>query len=171
MEGTDDVLDLPLDMITDISSMPPPRGLSLSASGVLHRIPDNGSVSRGLSPDSLDLPQPKADASVAWTSTKLHLTQHLPGPRGGNIHPTHHTTVAQDASSPHLLAAHGTATLVVLPFSRSRHQLYGMSTMYSQQPSQAPVNLPVVLASSQHSQENPVVTGYQSPRHPTPGPH
>ena len=104
MDSTVDEMDLPVDIITDISSMPPPQGLSLSASGVLHRAPDDGSVLLGLLPDILDLPQPMAEASLAWSSTKLHLTRHLPGPCGGNVHSAHHTAAAQDASSLHLSA-------------------------------------------------------------------
>ena len=66
-------MDFPFDMIVDISSMPPPRGLTLSASGVLQMAPDDGSISLGLSPDSQDLPRPMAEASLTWPSAKLHL--------------------------------------------------------------------------------------------------
>ena len=82
MGSTNDEMDLPVDMITDISSMPPSSwGSSLLVSGVLHRSPDDGSVSLGLSPDSPDLHQHMAaEASLAWPSTKLHPAWLLPGP-------------------------------------------------------------------------------------------
>ena len=57
-------LDLHLDMISTTAAMPPPQGLAFSASGVLHRAPDEGSVSLGLLPDSLESPQLLAEAPV-----------------------------------------------------------------------------------------------------------
>ena len=85
MDSTVDEMDLPQDMIMDFSSMPPTLGFLLSASGVLHRALDDGSVSLGLSHNCSDLQRPMTEASLAWSSAKLH-----------------HTTMAQDSSSPHL---------------------------------------------------------------------
>ena len=78
MDTVVDEMDLSLDTIMDTSEMPPPRGSSLSVSGVLHRIPDDGSVFLGLSLDSLDPLQHVAEASLAWPSAEPHLTWHLP---------------------------------------------------------------------------------------------
>ena len=140
MDSTVDELDFPLDMIMDISSVLPPQGLA------------HGSVSLGLSPDSFYLPQPMAEASLTWTSTKVNLAQHLPGPHLCNVHPAHHTAAAQNVSAPYLSAVY-------------------MNTMYSLPPSQAPVGLAVVLASPEPSQEDPMVTSHHAthPLGPTQG--
>ena len=81
---------------------------------------------------------------------------------GGNVHPAHLTAATHDMSSPHLMAVHGTASSVVLPFSGAQGLLYGMNTMCSQLPSQALVGLPVNLVSPHPSQGDLVVTSHHT---------
>ena len=152
-------------MITDMSSMPTPSGFSLSASGVLHKARDDGNVLLGQLLNISDLPQPMAEASLAWSNAKLHLAWHLPGPHGGNVHPAHYTAAAQEASSPHLSAVHETVTSVVLPKGGAWSLLYGMNTMYSQPSSQAPVSISIILASPKPSHEDPMVTSHHTTQH------
>ena len=80
MDTVVDEMDLPLalDTIMNTYEMPSPECASLSLSGVLHMIPDYGSILLGLSLDSLDPPQHAAKASLAWPSAEPHLTRHLP---------------------------------------------------------------------------------------------